>query len=171
MGQDMGFSWENGQDSSCHILLQAGLSVEHRTAHETTVTWLCWKITLLRNSHYFGFCCYTRDIPRVLGQWWLPQRGRRQRSQTCFQPEPWLQAEDSAASPCAVAATSLLNYINRPPSSVIFYYLGKKKWAGRAKMCILSQRTPAREAVTEAAKKHFCGARWKVLCQVKIPKV
>lgn len=32
----MGFSWENGQDSSCHILLQAGLSVEHRTAHETT---------------------------------------------------------------------------------------------------------------------------------------
>lgn len=38
-------------------------------------------------------------------------------------------------------------------------------------MCILSQRTPAREAVTEAAKKHFCGARWKVLSQVKIPKV
>lgn len=167
----MGFSWENGQDSSCHILLQAGLSVEHRTAHETTVTWLCWKITLLRNSHYFGFCCYTQDTPRVLGQWWLPQRGRRQRSQTCFQPEPWLQAGDSAASPCAVAATSLLNYINRSPSSVIFYYLGKKKWAGRAKMCILSQQTPAREAVTEAAKKHFCGARWKVLSQVKIPKV
>lgn len=47
----------------------------------------------------------------------------------------------------------------------------KKKWAGRVKMCILSQRTPAREAATEAAKKHFCGARWKDLCQVKIPKV
>lgn len=32
-----------------------------------------------------------------------------------------------AASPPAATAASLLNYINRPPSSVIFYYMGKKK--------------------------------------------
>lgn len=38
-------------------------------------------------------------------------------------------------SPSAAAAASLLNYINRPPSSVIFYYTGKK-WAGQVKKCI-----------------------------------
>lgn len=97
------------------------------------LTWVCWKVTLLGNSHCFGFWYSTQDIPRVLGQCWLPQSRRRQRSHTCFQALPWLQAGDSAASPRAVAATSLLNYINRPPSSVIFYFLGKKKWAPRVK--------------------------------------
>lgn len=100
------------------------------------LTWVCWKITLLGNSHCFGFWYSTQDIPRVLGQCWLPQSRRRQRSHTCFQALPWLQAGDSAASPRAVAATSLLNYINRPPSSVIFYFLGKKKMGSSGKKCV-----------------------------------
>lgn len=113
---------------------------------DNAATWGCWKIALLRNSHYFGFWCCTGDIPRVLGQCWLPLSGRRRRSQTCFQSRFWLQAGDSAASPRAVAATSLLNYINRPPSSVIFYYLGKKnKWASRVKKCVFCLREHQQE--------------------------
>lgn len=62
----------------------------------------------------------------------LSEQGRHW-SQACHQPRHWRRAVDSAEPPCAAAATSLLNYINRPPSSVIFYYTGKNKtgWAGK----------------------------------------
>lgn len=137
MGQDKGLALGNGQESSCHLFLQPGLSAKPGTSHKATqIISVFWQITFLTNIYYFGSWCYTLDTPRVSGQQWLSQRGERRRSQACLQPRPWCEAGDGAEPPCAAAATSLLNYINRPPSSVIFYYMGKKKkktgWAGKS---------------------------------------
>jgi len=109
---------------------------------------VCWQITFLRNVYYFGFGYYSLDAPCVSGQWWLSQRWGMCPSQARFQPRPRCEAGAGAASRCAAAAASLLNYINRPPSSVIFYYMGKKKkmgWAGK-NSCFHSANTSKRVA-------------------------
>lgn len=60
-----------------------------------------------------------------------------------------------AASPPAATAASLLNYINRPPSSVIFYYVGKKRRAGQVKIRVFARWTAASAAPTRVATARF----------------
>lgn len=105
---------------------EAGLLVTQHRSCGLLANPISWDIC------YLGLWCAPLDPPCVSGL----SRGNQV-------PCPGRQSI-GAASPPAATAASLLNYINRPPSSVIFYYMGKKRWAGQVKIHSLGEHQPAR---------------------------
>lgn len=96
----------------------------------TQVALLCWQITSHSSAYCCGFWCDVWGAP-TSQHCWLSQGVKVPRATS----SPRATQRRDRASPSAAAATSLLNYINRPPSSVIFYYTGKK-WAGQVKKSV-----------------------------------
>lgn len=119
MGQGEGLASGNGQDGSSHLLLSAGSSAQRGAAHGTAANSHILEIVLIWGS---SITCWI--LPASWGSGGCLRAGKG--AVPTLRSRPHHESEIGAASPCAAAATLLLNYINRLPSSVIFYYTGKK---------------------------------------------